>query len=361
MTYVEWVFRWIVVPAKVIPYAIASAQSGWCLPVRRILHLLWNWRWWLGVTIVALVSVALPGHFFSAAPHGTVSAQEARVGLKLAAAYMLAVGGWIVLLAWAGVLFGRQTPLPESDVFTELYKRLRSCHHWIWAQCGWVLLFGTAIFLGRRIPDDLSWKVWILALILLVLLILELVIQVGMLRSLLNDCGRHVRMIWGALSMLLWAVLCLIVAFSLSLWHVPIAPWVVGWMVAPGILLPFASASAVWGLRLPWRRLLRLLMEWKWWLGLMAALAMGVALPCLIVAAMRSENATPSIWITCLRVGVNDVLSISSWALLLSWFAVLFERQQRPTDEAPSHVPAFIGPPEPELQASVKLSLPEGE
>jgi hypothetical protein len=168
-------------------------------------------------------------------------------------------------------------------------------------------------------------------------------------------------MIWGALSMLLWAVLCLIVAFSLSLWHVPFAPWVVGWMVAPGILLPFASTSAVWGLRLPWRRLLRLLYEWKWWLGLMAALVIGVALPCLIIAAMRSENATPSLWITCLGVGVNDVLSISSWALMLSWFTVLFERQKPPTDEAPADVPALIGPSEPELQASVKLPLPEDE
>jgi hypothetical protein len=119
MTCLEWVLRWIVVPAKVIPYAIASAQCGWRLPVRRVLHLLWNWRWWLGVALAALVAVWLPGHFFTAAPHGTVLAQEGRVALKLAASYLLGVGGWLLLLAWASVLFGRQQP-PAKEGFAEI-------------------------------------------------------------------------------------------------------------------------------------------------------------------------------------------------------------------------------------------------
>jgi hypothetical protein len=114
MTYVEWVFRWVVVPAKVIPCGMASAQYGWRLPLRRVLHLLWNWRWWPGVALAALVAVWLPGHFFAAAPHGTVSAQIWHVTLKLAATYLLAVGSWILLLGWAAVLFGRQQPHQEE-------------------------------------------------------------------------------------------------------------------------------------------------------------------------------------------------------------------------------------------------------
>jgi hypothetical protein len=120
MTWLEWALRWIVLPAKLIPCAIASAQCGWRLPIRRVLHLLWNWRWWLGVTIVALISVALPGHFYTAVPHGSVHAQEASVALKLTASYLLAVGGWVLLLAWAGVLFGQQKPLEDARVLLSL-------------------------------------------------------------------------------------------------------------------------------------------------------------------------------------------------------------------------------------------------
>ncbi len=113
LTVLEWILRWVVVPAKVIPYAAASAQWGWRLPWRRVLHILWNWRWWTGVVLAALVGVWLPGTFFAATPSGTVSAQVWHVGLKLAGAYLLAVGCWVLLLGWVAVLFGRQQPPAE--------------------------------------------------------------------------------------------------------------------------------------------------------------------------------------------------------------------------------------------------------
>jgi hypothetical protein len=34
LTILVWIFRWIVVPGKVIPYAMASAQWGWRLPLQ---------------------------------------------------------------------------------------------------------------------------------------------------------------------------------------------------------------------------------------------------------------------------------------------------------------------------------------
>jgi len=122
-TLAEWVLRWIVVPAKVIPYAMASAQWAWRLPFRRVLRLLWNWRWWLAVVLAALVTVALPGRFFAGVPHGTVAHQIWAVVLKLAGAFLLALVCWVLLLAWAAVLFVRtqrsanpvnELPLPKS-------------------------------------------------------------------------------------------------------------------------------------------------------------------------------------------------------------------------------------------------------
>ena len=115
LTVLEWVLRWIAVPAKVIPYAAASAQWGLRIPLRRVIRLLWNWRWWLGVVLASLVGVGLPSEFFIAAPRGTVAAQEWHVGLKLAGAYLLAVSSWVLLLGWWAVLFVKREA-PPADV-----------------------------------------------------------------------------------------------------------------------------------------------------------------------------------------------------------------------------------------------------
>jgi hypothetical protein len=115
MTVLEWVLRWVALPAKLIPYAAASAQWGWRLPVRRILRFLFNWRWWFGVVLAALVGVWLPSHFFDKPPGGTVSAQVWSVGLKLAGTYVLAVGSWVLLLAWWATLFVLRKKPPTEE------------------------------------------------------------------------------------------------------------------------------------------------------------------------------------------------------------------------------------------------------
>ncbi|MGD0097282.1 MAG: hypothetical protein ABSB60_12360 [Terracidiphilus sp.] len=367
ITILVWIFRWIVVPAKVLPYAMASAQTGYRLPLRRVLQLLWNWRWWPAVAVAALLSVWLPSLFFAADPHGAVSAQIWHVSLKLAATYLLAMISWVLLLAWAAVLFGRQQPVPKNDAVTDLFKRLRDSHSWVGAQFSWILIFVFTILMVSRIPSVPKWRVWILVPLFFMLLVAGLVVEAGMLRSLLKNGGKRIKMFWGVFSTFLWAVLALTVAYSLSLWHTSIAPWVVGWVVAPAILLPFAAASTVWGLRLPWRRILRLIAEWRWWLGLIAAMLTGVALPCLINAAMQSESTTPSLWVSPalwvmgLRAGGTVLLVMGSWVLLLGWLAVLLDRQRLPSNETPTGVPALVGPPEPDKQGSVKAPLPESD
>jgi hypothetical protein len=115
LTAIEWVLRWVIVPAKLIPYAAASAQWGWRLPWRRIFHVLWNWRWWLGVTLASLAGVWLPGHLFAKPPAGSVSAQVWSAGLKLTAAYLLAMTSWVLLLAWWATLFASKQNPPSEE------------------------------------------------------------------------------------------------------------------------------------------------------------------------------------------------------------------------------------------------------
>jgi hypothetical protein len=61
-----------------------------------------------------------------------------------------------------------------------------------------------------------------------------------------------------------------------------------------------------------------------------------------------------------LKLLATYLLAVGSWVLLLGWVAVLFGRQKPPAEEVLVVVPALVGPPEPEKEASVKLDLPEG-
>jgi hypothetical protein len=114
LTTAEWILRWIVLPGKLIPLGAASAQWGWRLPVRRLFRLLLSWPWWLGVALASLLGVLLPSRLFTGLPQGAVSAQVWAVVLKLAAAYLLAVGSWVLLLGWVATLLGRQYPPTEE-------------------------------------------------------------------------------------------------------------------------------------------------------------------------------------------------------------------------------------------------------
>jgi hypothetical protein len=113
LTILAWIFRWIVVPAKVIPHALASAQWGGRLPWRKLLRMMLNWRWWIGAVMAALVGVLLPSYFFNGEPHGAVAHQVWAVSLKLAGAYLLSMASWVLLLAWAAVLLTREEHRPN--------------------------------------------------------------------------------------------------------------------------------------------------------------------------------------------------------------------------------------------------------
>lgn len=118
LTIAEWALRWIVVPGVLIPSAVASAQRGWRLPWRRLGGVLVNWRWWPAVVAASLLAVAWPARFFTGIPQGSVAHQVWAVGLKLTAAYVLAVAVWVGLLAWAATLLsvrGRRALPPPDD------------------------------------------------------------------------------------------------------------------------------------------------------------------------------------------------------------------------------------------------------
>jgi hypothetical protein len=115
LTWLEWALRYIVAPGLLLPFAAASAQWGLRPPGWRLLGFLFSPRWWLGVILAALVGVLLPGYFFTRLPAGSPNAQMWAVGIKLAAAYLLAITSWVILLAWWAVLFARRPEDPREE------------------------------------------------------------------------------------------------------------------------------------------------------------------------------------------------------------------------------------------------------
>jgi hypothetical protein len=243
--------------------------------------------------------------------------------------------------------------LPKNDGTTELFKRLRESRRWVGAMFGWMLLWTVVHRSLIRIPDDLSWRLWLIVPLTLILLIAALVLQAVMLRSLLNDGGKPVRLIWGVLAQLLWIILAVVAFALLASLHIVVLQLLLEWMVVPAVFLPFVASSTVRGLRLPWRRVLRVLREWRWWLGVLLA-ALAWALVSLFVTALVAIQT----WVAELKLGVANLLQMGIWLLLMGWFAVLFDRHPPPEEEQLLSL-GVAGPEDKGQQDSVKLPLPE--
>lgn len=192
------------------------------------------------------------------------------------------------------------------------------------------------------------------------IMIAALAVQTGMLRSLIRSDARRVRHVWGALALLLWGILY-VIAFSMQDDYLPgqIWQWLLSCVVAPAIIFPFAAASAAWGWRLPWLRVLRVMCAWRWWLSVLLTGTIAISAE-LYFDRLR---AYAYVWdvglVTGLKMGAVDLLETGIWILLLVWLSVLFDLTAPPTDEVLLENPAIVGPPEPSQENSARPSLPE--
>ena len=278
-------------------------------------------------------------------------------------------------------------------LFKDLFRRLRQSRRWVALQ---FLLTALLILVGvawTRLPEKHFWQVALSLLLPLLIGFSALELQAGTIRSFAANDGKRVRLILGALSLLVWLAVGLL-AWALLDWFdgkipelagylnskapahararlftyehiylwITYVEWVVRWIVVPAKMVPYAVASAQWGHRLPWRKVLRLLLNWRWWSGVVIAALIGVLLPGELFAGEPHGSVTAQVWRVSLKLAIAYLLAISSWVVLLGWCAVLFDRRKQPPMEKESaETPALVGPPEPDKQASVKLPLPESE
>ena len=326
LTILVWIWRWIVLPGKIVPHAIASAQWGWKLPWRRLWRLLLNWRWWPVPIVAALLGVALPAHFFAGLPQGTVSHQVWAVVLKVGGSYLLILLSWVALLAWAAVLVNRQ-PEPAKDTWDgKLFQTALAGRWWLGGVLLWALFGGGAVFTEAKLASKLTWYGTLDTIIGIVLVLALVVLQCGYLRSMIAPGGKRVRMVWGFLMMLAWAVPMLGIPIVLSIYDRPAALVHLTLFVSFGALFPFAAASAQWGWRLPWRGVLKVLAAWDWWAVLFGAVVFGLAVPVLLLPSTDGGSGAPPEELHMLRTILADILRFGSWILFSAWTAVLLNR-----------------------------------
>jgi hypothetical protein len=368
LTVVEWLLRWVAVPAKVVPAMVASAQWGLRrLPLEKTVQVIRNWRWWLAVALAAFLAVWLPGRFFVGVPDGGVSAQIWHLSLKLAGAYLLAVICWVLLLGWAATLFACRQSSEELKGYRDLLARLCMGRLWIGAVFAWILVWTVLDRTLGALPGSVGWQAALPLLPQFLMLPVALIVLGALLRAMADDAGKRVRLVWGALSLLVWIALAMGALAFIEWCHframpyglaLSLAGWALRWVLLPGLLIPFAAASAQWGLRLPRRKVLRVLLSWKWWLGALFAALAATLLDFLLTGKPSGEVPTAA-WIVDSKIVAAHLLETAVWILLLGWEAALFGRGWPAPGEAQEPIPAVAGSPDAGKQDDVKLPPPE--
>ncbi|MGA2048872.1 MAG: hypothetical protein ABSG96_14335 [Terracidiphilus sp.] len=274
----------------------------------------------------------------------------------------------------------------------DLFHRLRL--GWVWVALQFVLTL-ILILVGlawTRLPDKHIWQVALSLLVPLILIICALELQAGTVRKLADDDGKRVKLVWGAITLLVW------IAVGAAMWalldwfddQIPLLAgylnskssaharatmftyehiqrwltgfeWVIRWIIVPAKLIPYAAASTQWGWRLPWRRVIKFLFNLRWWLGVVIAALLGVWLPSHFFNTMPKGSVAAQEWAVIWKLIATYVLAVGSWVLLLSWWATLFSKHLStpPTEEVLVPAPVLAGPPNRSLRARAEVPPPD--
>ena len=272
--------------------------------------------------------------------------------------------------------------LAAMSTWNDLLRRLRTNLSWIAAQFWATLLLVLAGVVWTRVPERHAWQVGLTFLLPLMMLAALLVLEAGTMRGFLQSDERRVRFAWGALTLLFWiAVAC--IAWRILDWcddqtylwagylnsrasahararvftyqhivtWISVLVWICRWIAVPAKVIPHAMTSAQWGWRLPWRRSLGMLLNWRWWLGAVIAALVGVWLPSHFFSGAPHGSVAHQEWAVSLKLAGAYLLAMASWVLLLAWAAVVLARDAHST-KAP-------GDDAPQKEVSAKLPLPE--
>jgi len=281
------------------------------------------------------------------------------------------------------------------NMIADWLRRVRRAWLWIVLQNVGVALLIAIGLLWTRIPEKHLWQLLLTLLVPVVVAAAFVVLQAGTFRSFLHpvsESGRQdeprVSLAWGACTLVIWIAIGWVLWSLLDMFDDKIIDWAdylnskageharahwasygrlsrdlnwVGWtlrwVIVPGLLMPLASSSA-WGLRrLPWRRVLRLFIDWRWWPAVLGCALVGEAWPQTWFESEPHgtvhEQITRVIW----KLLAAYLLAMVCWVKLLGWAARLLDNAPRggkDDDGEPVSEPAIVSPLE-------SLPLPDAD
>ncbi|MGC1462074.1 MAG: hypothetical protein WA802_07735 [Terracidiphilus sp.] len=274
----------------------------------------------------------------------------------------------------------------------DLFRRLRVSLSWVAAQYVLTLVLILIGLAWTRLPDKHVWQVGLTLLVPLLMAISALELEAGTMRALADDDRRRVKLVFGAMALLVWVALfwacwaaldwcddrivqwagylnsrapagarATVFTFEhLQRW-MTLVEWILRWIIVPGKIIPYATVSAQSGWSFPFRKIIRLLLNWRWWLVVVLAAFLGVVLPAHFFAALPSGSVSDQVWAVVIKLVASYVLVVGCWVLLLAWVAVLLGRSTDGTgrggDDPP--VPVPVGS-EPLREDAVRLPLSDG-
>jgi hypothetical protein len=286
---------------------------------------------------------------------------------------------------------------------------LSACSGRLWRSWAWVgmQLVCVALLLAAglawtRLPEKHAWQVVLSLLIPVLLAAAFLLLQAATLRSLFRPCADEaefgapwVSLAWGAATLLPWMILAWLASILLDrsddkvelwsgylnsrfgagaraklateehiAWLLTYVVRTIRWVVVPGLLLPLASSAAVGLRRLPFKRLLRVWLNWRWWPAVLAAALIAVAWPQSFFATLPRGPVSAQVWHVVIKLVGAYLLIVASWFALLTWAATLLcaEPVANRRDDGDGELTG-VGvrnlPPDGGKSSSVRLPLPE--
>lgn len=256
-------------------------------------------------------------------------------------------------------------------------RRVRNAWRWIVLQFVGVALLIALGLLWTRIPEKHAWQVLLTLLVPLILAAAFMWLQAGTFRAFLHpqrsEPTQRIAIGWGAATLVIW------IAVGWALWalldkfddnildwagylnskagdHARVhwasyehlsrdlnwAEWLLRWVIVPGLLMPLAC-SAAWGLRrLPWSRVLRLLINWRWWPGVLGCALVGEAWPQTWFSADPQGSVHQQVTRLILKLIAAYLLAMWCWVKLLGWSALLLDDPAPPgatSDPVPLSLP----------------------
>ncbi len=280
-----------------------------------------------------------------------------------------------------------------TSLMADGWKRFARARMWVVLQFAGLALLIAFGLLWTRIPEKQAGEVVLTLVLPLLIAGAFLWLQAGTIRSMLGPfdgdrADASVSFFWGSATLLVWIVVGWLLwglidrfddhIFSwagylnsrfdphsrshfttyehFSLW-LGKASWVLRWVMVSGLLLPLGCSAAYGFRRFPWKRTLRLWIDWRWWPVILILALIGQAWPITFFDALPHGTVHAQVWRVVFKLLGAYLLAVLCWVFAIVWCTSLIERRAQGASDAD---PALLSPRESRSE-NAPLSLPESE